>query len=94
MCGRSTGRQASCNDCVHAYAGLVALVATRDPRDWLIANDGDALPASVIAEITRTSGSVRTDAWRWVTGFHLSDAAVDCIEEVANGETPAAGSDG
>jgi hypothetical protein len=33
-----------------------------------------------------------TDAW-WVgengpTGFHLSDAAIDWIEEVANRETP------
>jgi len=37
-------------------------------------------------------GAVATDAW-WVgengpTGFHLSDAAIDWIEEVANGETP------
>ena len=69
-----------------------------ETRDWLIANNGDALPAWVIAEITRAGGSVGTDAW-WVgqdgaTGFSLSDAAVDWIEEVANGETPAAGSDG
>ena len=39
-----------------------------------------------------------TDAW-WIgqngpTGFSLSDAAVDWIEEVANGETPAASDDG
>ena len=62
-------------------------------RDWLIANNGDALPASVTEEITRAGGSVATDAW-WVgqngpTGFYLSDAAVDWIEEVANEETPA-----
>ena len=34
-------------------------------RDWLIANNGDALPAWVIAEITRGGGSMRIDAW-WV----------------------------
>lgn len=70
----------------------------QETRDWLIANNGDALPVSVVAEITRAGGLVGTDAW-WVgqngpTGFYLSDAAVDWIEEVANGETPAAGSDG
>ena len=47
----------------------------QETRDWLIANNGDALPAWVIAEITRAGGSVGTDAW-WVgqdgaTGFSL-----------------------
>lgn len=61
-------------------------------RDWLIANNGDAVPVSVTEEITRAGGLVATDAW-WVgeiepTGFWLSDEAVDWIEEVANGEMP------
>jgi len=61
-------------------------------RDWLIANNGDAVTAPVIEEITRVAGSVATDAW-WVgqngpTGVYLSDEAVDWIEEVANGEMP------
>lgn len=61
-------------------------------RDWLIANNGDALTASVVEEITRAGGQVASDAW-WVgqsgpTGFYLSDEAVDWIEEVANGEAP------
>jgi hypothetical protein len=64
----------------------------QETRDWLIANNGDAVPSPVVEEITRAGGSVATDAW-WVgengpTGFYLSDPAVDWIEEVANGETP------
>ena len=67
---------------------------TQDARDWLIANNGDALAASVIDEITRAGGSVTTNAW-WVgqdgpTGFYLSDEAVDWVEAVANGEVPEA----
>lgn len=64
-------------------------------RDWLIANNGDAVPTSVTEEITRAGGLVASDAW-WVgqsgpTGFYLSDEAVDWIEEVANGELPGPG---
>lgn len=66
----------------------------QETGDWLIDNDGDALPASVTEEITRAGGLVTTNAW-WVgesgpTGFNLSDAAVDWIDAVANGETPTA----
>lgn len=66
----------------------------QETRDWLIDNNGDALPAFVVEDITRAGGSVATDAW-WVgehgpTGCYLSDAAVDWIDEVANGETPTA----
>ena len=70
----------------------MAQVATRDPR--LAHCQQRGRPAgSVLAEITRAGGLVRIDAW-WVgqdgaTGFSLSDAADDWIEEVANGETPA-----
>ena len=68
---------------------------TQEARDWLIANNGDALSASVIEEITRAGGSVTTtNAW-WVgqhgpAGFYLSDEAVDWVEAVANGEVPQA----
>ena len=63
-----------------------------ETRDRLMANNGDAVPAAVIEEITRAGSVVATDAW-WVgqsgpAGFYLSDEAVDWIEEVANGETP------
>jgi hypothetical protein len=63
-----------------------------ETRDWLIANNGDAVPASVVEEITGAGGLVATDAWSFgqngPTGFYLSDEAVDWIDEVANGETP------
>ena len=66
----------------------------QETRDWLIANNGDAIPAAIVEEIAHAGGSVASDAW-WVgqngpTGFYFSDAAVDWIEEVANGETPTA----
>ena len=71
---------------------------SQETRDWLIANNGDTLTASVIEEITRAGGSVRTNAW-WVgqdgpTGFYLSDEAVDWVETVANGEVPEPRGDG
>ena len=63
-----------------------------ETRDWLIANNGDALSNPVLDDITRVGGPVPSDAW-WVgengaTGFYLSDAGIDRIEEVANGEVP------
>lgn len=63
-----------------------------ETRDWLIANNGDAVPSWVAEQITRAGGVVATEAW-WVAeygpnGFYLSDEAVDWIDEVANGEVP------
>jgi hypothetical protein len=63
-----------------------------ETRDWLIANNGDALSKAVLDDITRVCGSVPSDGW-WVgetgpNGYYLSDASVDWIEEVANGEVP------
>jgi hypothetical protein len=63
-------------------------------RDWLIANNGDAVPASIVDEVAAAGGPVRSDAW-WAgdggsTGAHMPDAATDWIEEIANDETPAA----
>lgn len=71
---------------------------SQQTRDWLIANNGDALAAPVVEEITRAGGSVTTNAW-WVgqdgpTGFYLSDEGVDWIEAVANGEVPNPRGDG
>lgn len=61
-----------------------------DTRAWLIANNGDAVPAAVVQEIVSVGGPVTSDAW-WVgddgpDGFHLSDRATDWIEETANDE--------
>lgn len=63
-----------------------------ETQDWLSTNNGEGVPESVIEEITRAGGLVTSDVW-WVgqngpTGFYLSDAAVDWIEAVANGEMP------
>lgn len=64
----------------------------QESRDWLIANNGDALSTAVIDDIARVHGSAPSDAW-WVgengpNGLYLSDAGIDWIEAVANGETP------
>ena len=61
-------------------------------REWLIDNNGDAVPAAVLGEIKDAGGSVASGAW-WVgengpSGFHFSDEAVDWIDAVGNGETP------
>lgn len=64
-------------------------------RAWLIENNGDALPAEVVAEIASAGGPVSSDAW-WVgqggpSGLYMPDAAIDWIEAVANGEVPERG---
>lgn len=61
-------------------------------QNWLIENNGDAVPAETLAEIEDAGGSVASGAW-WVgengpSGFYFSDEAVDWIEAVGNGETP------
>ncbi len=61
-------------------------------REWLIDNNGDAVPAEIVAEITAAGGSITSGEW-WVgesgpAGFSLSDEAADWIEAVANGEEP------
>jgi len=69
----------------------------QESRDWLIANNGDALSAQVLDDIARAGGRSPSDAW-WVgengpDGFYLSDAGIDWIEAVANGEVPDSPSD-
>jgi hypothetical protein len=63
-------------------------------RDWLIANNGDAVPATVVQEIEDAGGPTRSDGW-WAAHdrsarAYMPDAATDWIEEIANDETPAA----
>lgn len=64
----------------------------RESREYLIANNGDVVPAALVAEITRAGGDKDSDAWRagdsGADGFYLTDEAIDWIDEVANGETP------
>ncbi|MFZ0529206.1 MAG: hypothetical protein WAL91_01550 [Propionicimonas sp.] len=49
-------------------------------RNWLIDNNGDAVPDDLVDEIVRAGGVM--------SGSYLSDDAVDWVEAVANGETP------
>jgi hypothetical protein len=61
-------------------------------REWLIENNGDAVPHHIVAEIVDVGGSIASDTW-WSgetdsEGFHFSDEAVDWIEAAANSETP------
>jgi hypothetical protein len=68
-----------------------------ETRDWLIANNGDALSTQALDDIGRVGGPVPPDAW-WVSengpgGFYLSEAGIDWIEAVANAEVPDSPSD-
>lgn len=63
-----------------------------ETREWLIANNGDVVPSSIVEEITEAGGPAQTDDW-WVIdhasdGACMPDEAVDWIEEIANEETP------
>ena len=59
-------------------------------RQWLIAHNGEALPAEVAAEIRRSGGTAVSDASSVdegsATHSHLPDDAIDWIEAVANEE--------
>lgn len=62
-------------------------------RDYLIDNNGDVVPPDLVEEIARAGGVITSEAW-WVgpngpDGLFLSDEAIDWIDEIANGETPA-----
>lgn len=52
----------------------------RESREWLVANNGDAVPAEVVDDIVRAGGAV--------SGSYLPDDEVDWVEAVANGEDP------
>ncbi|MGV1009579.1 MAG: hypothetical protein ACOYBY_13355 [Dermatophilaceae bacterium] len=65
-----------------------------ETREWLVANNGDVLPQAIVEEITRAGGNVEAgpacDEQDGAAGACLSDATVDWIEAVANGEEPSA----
>ncbi|HVN11304.1 MAG TPA: hypothetical protein VMT69_04370 [Kineosporiaceae bacterium] len=61
-----------------------------ETRQWLIANNGDTVPDSVMSEIEAAGGPARSDPW-WSeqegsAGRCMPDEAVDWIEEIANEE--------
>lgn len=62
-----------------------------ETRQWMIDNNGDAVPPEILERITTVAG-MSTARAPWVgaddaEGFFLSDTAVDWIEETANGES-------
>jgi hypothetical protein len=65
---------------------------THPTREWLIANNGDAVPAEIRAEIAAAGGPDTSETW-WTNqidseGFHFPDDAVDWVEALANDERP------
>jgi hypothetical protein len=60
-------------------------------QQWLIANNGDAIPDGIVASIVEAGGSVEIvgaedEADDVPPGSYLTDEDVDWIEEVANAE--------
>jgi hypothetical protein len=64
-------------------------------QEWLVANNGDVVPTTVLGQIAEAGGDVTSDASsigdNGPGGFLLSDAAIDWIEETANHETDSDG---
>lgn len=64
---------------------------TEATKAWLIANNGDAIPAPVVDEIVAVGGAtdIEPDGFGKIEsdGVFLSDEATDWIEGVANGES-------
>ena len=99
--GRTTSQPADCADAPRGtgYRGPMSAPIehwwprlSQETRDLLIASNGDQVPASVVAEITRAGGTVTTDdrgsGHHTPEGTYLPDEIVDWIEAVANGEVP------
>jgi hypothetical protein len=61
-------------------------------HEWLVAHNGEAVPAHILSRIEAAGATVTSDA-SWVghsgpDGLFLSDDATDWVEAVANDETP------
>ncbi|ALV47082.1 hypothetical protein SAMN04489740_2850 [Arthrobacter alpinus] len=59
-------------------------------QQWLINNNGDVVPASILDQITALAGHPTADT-SWVGSnvpeeFYLADEAIDWIEKIANDE--------
>lgn len=59
------------------------LSLTPATRQWLIDNNGDAVPPEIVTEIIEVGGTVSSDE---EGVFALSDAEIDWVEAVANAE--------
>ena len=65
-----------------------------ETRQWLMANNGDAVPPQVVAVIAAAGGPAATDGW-WASldgspERCMPDDAVDWIEAAANDEVKGA----
>ena len=49
-------------------------------QEWLMANNGNVIPADIAGELTKAGRSAST--------YQLADEEIDWIEAVANGEEP------
>ena len=61
-------------------------------RQWLINNNGDQVPAAIVAEIAEAGGPASDDSW-WAgqnetPGHYFPDDAIDWVEAAANEEEP------
>lgn len=61
-------------------------------QEWLIENNGDAVPADMVAEIASVGGPASADPW-WADrieepGHYFPDEGIDWVEAVANEENP------
>ena len=59
-------------------------------RQWLINNNGDQVPAAIVAEIAEAGGPASDDSW-WAgqdetPGHYFPDDAIDWVEDTANDE--------
>jgi hypothetical protein len=59
-------------------------------REYLIDNNGDVVPAEVVAEIAEVGGPDSTDSW-WAdqngaSGHYFPDDVIDWVEAIANDE--------
>ncbi|MET4060980.1 hypothetical protein ABIB35_002538 [Arthrobacter sp. UYP6] len=64
----------------------------QETRDWLIANNGSAIPERIRDRIEQAGGPASGSVW-WRSeegtfGSFMPDAAIDWIEAAANDETP------
>lgn len=65
-----------------------------ETRDWLMTNNGSGVPPAVVHQIELAGGPATSDPW-WAASdddpslVMLPDAAIDWVEAIANGESPA-----
>jgi hypothetical protein len=85
-----TGETAGPTLCPWRLCKIFWLQLTPETRAWLIAHNGEPVPANVISEVTRLRGPLAVSAY-WVSdpstsSTHFSDEVTDWIEKFANGE--------